>query len=476
MKWHNSDYDNGNLQIPFAKMADGISDHSNYLSADKIVLPPVLNKEDSIEILELPLRLENALKNSDISTVGQFYSISNHELFHIRNIGYKSVRFLTEVKQLISGKLGCIPENQSAELPRQQFPEVPAIPVNKLISHLIERCGNDRAKELIKRRYGLMNGERQTLEEIGESYRVTRERIRQIQEKSLKRMRHPATTVKKPLTGLIEDIILRNGGIISADEADVEVPKALGGVIEDGSSLLDLLCDLGWIQTCRIGDIPIYSLKLDGVSLLKLTERIILLIKKEDLGLDVDSIIRKNSMFRKIKDERFNPTHFVLRYCRTDPRLEEISVNSEVIFRHYTSGHFATKSWVALMRRVLEEQQMPLHFTEITDKVNDLLSGSERQLDVRRAHSILIEDKAFAHSGVNGTYGLTSWGLRKELIPELIEECLKKAGFPLHWKQIFNYVSKYKNTRSANITSCLENNRSFKRVSSGIYWFSEKGR
>ena len=103
----------------------------------------------------------------------------------------------------------------------------------------------------------------------------------------------------------------------------------------------------------------------------------------------------------------------------------------------------------------------------------NLMVNTERQLDVRRAHSILIEDVAFAHSGIHGTYGLTTWGLRKETTPELVEECLKNAGFPLHWKQIYNYVSKYKDSKPGSITSVLETNKRFKKVENGMYWFSE---
>lgn len=475
MKLYNNDNLKHLLQLPFEAMISGNSVHSIYLSTGDIILPPVLSEDDPIEVLGLPVRLENALKNSgDITTVGQFYVVPEQTLLKMRNIGLKSVNYLIQVRDIMNKKFGSLPEGKSIEPSEDTVSEIPNVPVNKLISSLLNRCGSERAKELIKRRYGLLDGERQTLEEIGESYGVTRERIRQIQVKALKRMKHPTTTVRNPLVKLIEDVIFRNGGIISAEVADTEVPKTLGGVTEDGSSLLDLLCDLGWIQSCRIGDIPIYSPKFNGVSLCKLSEKIIALIKKENLGLDVISIIKQVNLFGKIKDIRFNPQQFVLKYCKTDPRIEEIglaSVESEVMFRHYTSG-FAKKAWVVLIIRVLEEQQMPLHFTEITDKVNDLMSGSERQLDVRRAHSILIEDEAFAHSGIHGTYGLTTWGLRKETTPQLVEECLKKAGFPLHWKQIYNYVSKYKDSKPGSITSVLETNKRFKKVDSGIYWFS----
>jgi len=51
---------------------------------------------------------------------------------------------------------------------------------------------SDREKEVIVLRYGIIDGKERTLEEVGESFGVTRERIRQIESKAFKRLRHPS--------------------------------------------------------------------------------------------------------------------------------------------------------------------------------------------------------------------------------------------------------------------------------------------
>ncbi len=49
----------------------------------------------------------------------------------------------------------------------------------------------DREQKVIELRFGLKDGRQRTLEEVGEEFHVTRERIRQIEAKALRKLRHP---------------------------------------------------------------------------------------------------------------------------------------------------------------------------------------------------------------------------------------------------------------------------------------------
>jgi len=48
-----------------------------------------------------------------------------------------------------------------------------------------------REREIIRLRYGLTDGYTYTLEEVGRIFRVTRERVRQIEAKAVRKLRHP---------------------------------------------------------------------------------------------------------------------------------------------------------------------------------------------------------------------------------------------------------------------------------------------
>ena len=62
----------------------------------------------------------------------------------------------------------------------------------------------ERERRILEMRFGLLDGYRRTLEEVGKQYKVTRERIRQIEAKALRKLRHP--TRAKHLQGFLDGV------------------------------------------------------------------------------------------------------------------------------------------------------------------------------------------------------------------------------------------------------------------------------
>jgi len=69
--------------------------------------------------------------------------------------------------------------------------------IEKVLSTLKER-----EAEILRMRFGLNDGNPQTLEEVGNVYKVTRERVRQIEAKALRKLRHPSRS--RELKGYLE--------------------------------------------------------------------------------------------------------------------------------------------------------------------------------------------------------------------------------------------------------------------------------
>ena len=61
-----------------------------------------------------------------------------------------------------------------------------------------------REEMVIKLRFGLEDGRTRTLEEVGKEFNITRERIRQIEAKALRKLRHQSRS--KPLKGFLNDV------------------------------------------------------------------------------------------------------------------------------------------------------------------------------------------------------------------------------------------------------------------------------
>ena len=54
----------------------------------------------------------------------------------------------------------------------------------------------EREQKVLRLRFGLDDGRPRTLEEVGREFKVTRERIRQIEAKALRKLRHPSRSKK----------------------------------------------------------------------------------------------------------------------------------------------------------------------------------------------------------------------------------------------------------------------------------------
>jgi RNA polymerase primary sigma factor len=62
----------------------------------------------------------------------------------------------------------------------------------------------ERDRRILEKRFGIQNGKPQTLDDVAKEEGVTRERVRQIEQKTLARMRHPNNSRK--LRSFLDDI------------------------------------------------------------------------------------------------------------------------------------------------------------------------------------------------------------------------------------------------------------------------------
>jgi RNA polymerase sigma factor (sigma-70 family) len=86
-------------------------------------------------------------------------------------------------------ELGDVVEDRSAESPFEMAATaLLPIEINRLLAPL-----DEREREILRLRFGLDRGEPRTLEDVGEHFNLTRERIRQIEARAMSKLRHPSS-------------------------------------------------------------------------------------------------------------------------------------------------------------------------------------------------------------------------------------------------------------------------------------------
>jgi RNA polymerase primary sigma factor len=90
-----------------------------------------------------------------------------------------------------------------------------------------------REREIIKLRYGIGDGYTYTLEEVGRIFKVTRERVRQVEAKAIRKLQHPVRARK--LQGFVD------GSIYKEMRPRGEEPEPVGGMNAPESELNTLM-------------------------------------------------------------------------------------------------------------------------------------------------------------------------------------------------------------------------------------------
>ena len=110
----------------------------------------------------------------------------------IQKISQEPVSLETPIGEEDDSHLGDFIQDENMPVPMD------AAAFTLLREQLIEVLGSltEREQKVLRLRFGLDDGRARTLEEVGKEFNVTRERIRQIEAKALRKLRHPSRSRK----------------------------------------------------------------------------------------------------------------------------------------------------------------------------------------------------------------------------------------------------------------------------------------
>ena len=124
--------------------------------------------------------------------IGAEMDMSADRVREIQKISQEPVSLETPIGEEEDSQLGDFIEDSQAVVP----PDAASFSMlQEQLTQVLDSLA-DRERKVIELRFGLVDGHPRTLEEVGREFGVTRERIRQIESKTLAKLRHPSRSSK----------------------------------------------------------------------------------------------------------------------------------------------------------------------------------------------------------------------------------------------------------------------------------------
>jgi len=330
--------------------------------------------------------------------------------------------------------------------------------IQKTVTSLVKDIA-PRNRDIISRRFGLKNGKKETLESIGQSYRITRERVRQIEEFSLKQLSKLSNN-NEDVAGYISwarNLVDSKGGVVK----EKDLFNAFSGQDSDSSanaSLLFILSVAGGLARSPESDEfyafwstdeqKLNSFKASSVAFIKALEKNGEVVPFSELA----SFAEKNFV---------DNVETCLSVSRT--------INQNIF------GQVGLISWPDVRPRgvkdkaylVLKRENSPKHFGDIARLINNA-SFSNKKANVQTVHNELIKDSRFVLVG-RGMYALSEWGYSTGTVKDVLVDILKKHQKPLPKASLVAKVMDARMVKENTILLNLQDSKTFSKKEDGTY-------
>ncbi|MFA5742562.1 MAG: sigma factor-like helix-turn-helix DNA-binding protein [Candidatus Paceibacterota bacterium] len=334
-----------------------------------------------------------------------------------------------------------------------------------------------RNKEVVLRRFGLTESQKmETLEAIGKDYKITRERVRQIENDSLKKLKEKIKTPKiesefKNLESYISAVLKQYGGIRREDKLlanlTAEKNKNFAYFILSLSPLFQRLdegngCYSVWTsnkETFELAKSLCQSFEVKFQKLEKtLTEQEVFDIYEKELKTQFNISFAKEAFFSYLE--------ICCRLAKTVDQKWGLVSWAEV----------SPKTIKDKIGMVLKCENKPLHFQDISrliEQLNGRLENVKKMSPhIQTVHNELIKNNNFVLVG-RGMYALKEWGYESGQVKDIIAKALKDASQPLTKEEIIQIVAKQRAVKESTVLSSLRNKNLFGKDESGRYQIRE---
>ncbi len=322
---------------------------------------------------------------------------------------------------------------------------------------------NDKEKHIIEKRFALKQNKKQTLEEIGQKFSVTRERIRQIEKNALKKLsRNAQNTNLRILNEYAKNIIRKHAGVITEEKLVATILNSLNNIsateINELKLALTLDPELEKISN-TINYEPNWRLKTIPFQLVKEITQLGLKVLNEK-----GDVITPEALAAKVL-EKMGEKH--------DPQLIISTVQIDKRIKATDKG-VGLKTWRHINPRtlrdkinfILEKEGKPLHFVKIANLISEARFDS-KMVNTQAVHNELIRNNDFILIG-RGIYALSHWGYKPGTVSDIIEKILD-GGKTMTREEIIKAVLKQRQVKTITIYLNLKNKPQFKKVGKDSY-------
>ena len=136
--------------------------------------------------------LQELGREPTVSEIAAFLGVPEARVCEIQKIALDPVSIETPIGEEDDSRLGDFIEDEGALAPS----DLATFSMLKQQLLLVLDSLTPREEKVVRLRYGIDDGHPRTLEEVGKEFNVTRERIRQIEAKALRKLRHPSRSKK----------------------------------------------------------------------------------------------------------------------------------------------------------------------------------------------------------------------------------------------------------------------------------------
>lgn len=331
----------------------------------------------------------------------------------------------------------------------------------KAVSKKLLTTLNPRTREIVVNRYGLEKEGRMTLEAIGKTYDITRERVRQIENFAL-------TTIKKSkefkehahVFDELKKIIKDLGSIVSEDHLMRHISK--DPVVQNHINLYLALGEE--FKKHKEDDNFRAHFAVDEKTAAHVREALGKLyssIKEEDLVTEEEIFNRFVGHLSELTSEYKSNKEIIYRYLALSKLLGKNQLSE---WGHMSSPHVKARGIKDYAYLIMRRKGSPMHFKEVALEINKTFG---KKAHVATCHNELIKDPRFVLVG-RGMYGLKDWGHTGGVVRDVITEVLKEEGRPLSKEDIIKRVLQKRIVKPNTVLVNLQNGKFFKKVA-GLY-------